>query len=165
MFKLLKMFFSGLNRYSLSISKIYKKESVLYCAISDKMNINPFFIKASDILKNDKLLLKIHPKALLNLMDIYNQSKPPLIHVSESTNTNTYGLDYHGKKFSVTGKAICQDIDLLKSMRSEDVFRIAYQTGYQEAITHYKKSLELNADEIEVLKNKPNNILQLPNQP
>ena len=160
MLKLFRLLFSGLNRYSLSISRIYKKDTTLFCTISDKININPFHIKIADIMSNEKLLSKINPKEIVMLSEIYNKSKPPLIKLTASQGDN-YILKYYGKTFTMQGKLICQDIDLLKALGAEDAFKVTYETAYKQAMKAYKESFELSNSPSEMSPTTLDNIIHL----
>src|SRR3990167_5392501 len=146
MFNLFKKLFDNISRYSLTITNICYHHGDLMCLVSDKTNVSPYQVLAREIFSNDNLLSHIKPRELLKLKEIYDSRKEAYVLLIESYANNKYKISYHDHEFMMVGKDICKDINLLKSMRFDDAFRIIYHTAYTEAILNYKK---LNAFETE----------------
>ena len=132
--------FSSQNKYTLTISRLKHSGRELLCEISDNTNFNPYTVSSSDIFSNDKILSKINPRDLIKLKEKHDAIHTMRnVYLTETTK-NKYKIVYDGYAFLMSGKDICNDINLLKSMRFEDAFRIIHETAYISAIKSYKKS-------------------------
>lgn len=163
MFNLLKKLFHGISRYSLTISKTHYHNGDLICLISDKTNVNPYQVFAKEIFSNDNLLSQIKPRELLKLKEIYDSGKEAYVMLTESYSSNKFKILYHDHEFVMTGKDICKDINLLKSMRFNDAFRIIYNTAYTEAMLNYTKlmTFEIKQEVTEKHENTYNNVISM----
>src|SRR3990167_8135619 len=142
MARFFKKIFSSFNRYSLTISNVYYRSRELFCTLSDNTNLNPYQVLVKEIFSNDDLLSKIKPRELLKLKEIY-------VLLAESYPNNKFKVAYHDREFLMIGKDICKDMNLLKSMRFCDAFKIIYDTAAQESA--------INAEKLETLKKPAEN--------
>src|SRR3990167_856457 len=117
MFRFLKKMFFGAGRYSLRISGVYYRKENLVCLISDRTNVNPYEVSAKEIFMNDNLLSQIKPRELLKLKEKYDSIKNTCVSLMETRRGNKYRILYHDHEFVMSGKDVCQDMNLLKSMR------------------------------------------------
>lgn len=145
MLTLLKKLFFSVSRYTLTISETYYHNSDLICIISDKTNVNPYQVSAKEIFRNDNLLSQIKPRELLKLKEMYDANKDAYVILTESFRNNRFKILYHDHEFIMAGKDICKDINLLKSMRFNDAFRIIYNTGYTDFQSSFEKSNAIEA--------------------
>ena len=113
-----KKIFFGISRYSLRISGVYYRKENLVCLISDRTNVNPYEVSAKEIFMNDNLLSQIKPRELLKLKEKYDLVKSTCVSLMETRRENKYRILYHDHEFVMSGKDMCKDMNLLKSMRS-----------------------------------------------
>ena len=142
-----------MGQYSLKISSVYYDKGNLVCLISDRTNVNPYEVYASELFMNDNLLSQIKPRELLKLKEMYDVVKNSCVYLMETHRDNKYKILHHDREFLMCGKDICMDINLFKSMRFEDAFKIIYETAAWEAVKNYIKLKELQIE----LKDEKNN--------
>ncbi len=159
MFEHLKNIFNRVGKYSLRITNIAVKNNDIICRITDKTNVNPYNLLASEILKNDNLLSQIKPRELIKLKELYDEIKRKYVFVIETRRKNKYKILHHDHEFIMSGKDICKDMKLLKAMSIEDAFAIIYNTGYLDALKNNKTLSKI--DEQPPERKDPDNIIHL----
>ena len=151
-----KKIFPKIRKYSLKIYGTTYKKNNLVCFILDTTNVSKYELYAYEIFSRDELLCQFSPRELLKLKELYDQRNDKYVSLLESQRNNKYKIHYLDHEFIMSGNDICKDINLLKSMRTQDAFKIIYDTAYLCGISD-----SVNAEREEANLNEKENIIYM----
>lgn len=106
-----------------------------------------FKVSIKEILANFNIMCHIRPDILLVLRAVYekHQRDKHKVKILNILRGNQYRINYEDD-FSVTmeGIEICKDLNLLEQMDIKDIFKIVYNTAYQQAYKDCKSEDQMN---------------------
>lgn len=152
--KVLSFFKTIRPRYLLSLDSHFfnlTKKSIVYRFKVFGEHTFPKF--TFDDIKNDKsLLYDIHPVDLMKITidDYVASQKKSMLSISEILRDNRYKLSDSNAEEILSGDEICDNILLIEKIKNIDLYKIAYNTGFnhgrQLAREISKKARAVDAD-------------------
>ena len=139
-------------RYLLSLDSSFyslSKKSIVYRFKVFGEHTFPRF--TFDDIKNDKnLLYDIHPVDLMRItIDNYLTSqKKSMLNISEILRDNRYKLSDSSAEEILSGDEICDNILLIEKIKNIDLYKIAYNTGFNHG-RQLAKEIRKKASETE----------------
>jgi hypothetical protein len=141
-----KIFKASNPRYHLSLDGNYydiKLKKIIY---RFKVFGDHSFIKFSfdDIKKSQQLLYDIHPNDLINIvwMDSDQRERRTRIKIKEMLRNNHYKLHSELYEETISGDDVCENPILMQQIRSIDLYKISYNTGFIHGRSFSKKIVE-----------------------
>lgn len=135
------------NDYLLRLEDIKICKGHIICTFSQKGEITSFQASIKELLTNFNIMRHIRPDVLLELRTIYerHQQDKHKVRILNVLRGNQYKIIYDDN-FAMTmeGKEICKDLNLLELMNIKDIFKIVYNTAYQQTYKDCKSADQIN---------------------